>query len=215
MALYWLFMGLMRNIISCKNEHIIMKFTAILTILTVLLLVNPSVSQDKETQIKIAVMAAPKEKQADATVLSVDKYFKTTVLKKGTNEMICLTDDPDKDGINVACYHEGLESFMARGRELKAEGKKFKEIFDIREEEVKSGKLKIPDKTTLHVMTGERYDPETQTVINEYHRWVVYIPYATPESTGLPLKSPGAGGPWLMDAGTHRAHIMLSPPIIK
>jgi hypothetical protein len=42
-------------------------------------------------------------------------------------------------------------------------------------------------------------------------RYVIYIPFATSESTGLPLKPEIPGGPWLMDAGTHRAHIMLNP----
>ncbi|MFT5773641.1 MAG: hypothetical protein ACI9ZX_003050 [Algoriphagus sp.] len=40
----------------------------------------------------------------------------------------------------------------------------------------------------------------------------MYIPWATSESTGLPLKAYGPGMPWIMDPGTHRAHIMISPP---
>ena len=43
-------------------------------------------------------------------------------------------------------------------------------------------------------------------------RWVVYIPYATAESTGLPLKPLVSGGPWIMFPDTYRAHIMISPP---
>jgi len=42
-------------------------------------------------------------------------------------------------------------------------------------------------------------------------RYVIYIPFATPESTGLPLSPEIPGGPWIMDSGTHRAHIMLNP----
>jgi hypothetical protein len=45
-----------------------------------------------------------------------------------------------------------------------------------------------------------------------YTRYVVYIPYATPDTTGIPLAPATPGGPWIMDAGTHRAHIMINPP---
>jgi hypothetical protein len=104
---------------------------------------------------------------------------------------------------------------MARGRELKAEGKSPKEIFDLREVEVKSGKLKMPkDGATLFVYfaTDENYSPATGEVKNGSFRYVVYIPYATVESTGLPLKPGAPGMPWIMDPGTHRAHIMINPP---
>jgi hypothetical protein len=40
--------------------------------------------------------------------------------------------------------------------------------------------------------------------------YVVYIPGATPESTGLPA-TPGPNSPWLMFPGTPKAHIMFIP----
>jgi len=40
---------------------------------------------------------------------------------------------------------------------------------------------------------------------------VVYIPWATAASTGLPIKPEAPGMPWIMDPGTHRAHIMINP----
>jgi len=40
---------------------------------------------------------------------------------------------------------------------------------------------------------------------------VVYVPYATAATTGLPTR-PAPGVPWLMDPGTAGAHIMISPP---
>ena len=113
------------------------------------------------------------------------------------------------------CYHKDLEPFMQRGRDLRASGKNFQEIFDIREEEAKNGSLKMPeDGATLHLLEGPegKYDAKTNTVVNAAYRYVVYIPFATAESTGLPLKPIVPGGPWIMDPGTHRAHIMITPP---
>ena len=104
---------------------------------------------------------------------------------------------------------------MKRGRDLRKLGKSTKEIFDTREKEVKAGKLKMPKQpTTLYVYsaTDENYNRETGEVKNGYLRYVIYTPYATAESTGLPLKPEAPGMPWIMNPGTHSAHIMINPP---
>src|SRR5690606_14485203 len=101
--------------------------------------------------------------------------------------------------------------FMARGRELAAQGRNAAEIFKIREEEVKAGRLPLPDKSILNVTTG-KVDAATGEVTDLYTRYVIYIPYATVESTGIPLTPVSDGAPWIMNPGTHRAHIMINPP---
>ena len=169
----------------------------------------------KEVQIKTAILAAPQAQRADATVMGYNEKGELVILRKGSNGLICLADDPSQSGLNVSCYHEDLEPFMERGRQLKKAGKSFQEIFDMREQEVKAGKLKMPEQpTTLFVYTApaEKYNANTGEVEEGYLRYVIYIPYATSESTGLPLKPDFAGQPWIMDPGTHRAHIMISPP---
>lgn len=168
-----------------------------------------------EIQIKTALLAAPDESKEKAMVYGYSPNGDFVVLRKGENEMVCLTDDPNQPGLSVACYHKSLDPFMARGRELKKEGKSFQQRFDIRDQEVKSGKLVMPKQpTTLFVFTTdkEKYNPTTGDVQDGYLRSVVYIPFATAESTGLPTKPMGAGLPWIMDAGTYRAHIMIDPP---
>ena len=100
-------------------------------------------------------------------------------------------------------------------RELRKEGKNNGEIFKIKEEEAKAGTLKLPKQpTALHILSGAdgSYNAATGKVENANYRYVVYIPYATQESSGLPMKPVVNGGPWLMDPGTHRAHIMISTP---
>ena len=169
----------------------------------------------KEVQIAGAVLAAPEALREKAMVYGFSDKGEFTVLRKGENEMICLADDPNQSGFNVSCYHKDLEPFMARGRELKKDGKSFQEIFDIREEEVKSKKLAMPvHPTSLFVFSAkeEGYDRTTGVVKDGNLRYVVYIPYATSETTGLPLKPEAPGMPWIMDPGTHRAHIMINPP---
>ena len=169
-----------------------------------------------DLQIKTAVMAAPADKQAGATVYGYSDKNEFTVLRKGTNELICLADDPAQKGLSVSCYHRDLEPFMKRGRELKQQGKKPDEILKTREEETKAKKLAMPaTSSSLFVYSAkdENYNPATGEVKDGYLRSVVYIPYATAESTGLPLKPAAPGMPWIMDPGTHRAHIMINPPV--
>jgi hypothetical protein len=163
-----------------------------------------------EWQIKTAVLAAAPTERDAATVLGYDSAGALTILRKGTNNFICLADDPKQTGFSVACYPQELEPFMARGRELTAQGK-VAEVFKIREEEVKSGKLHMPDKSILNVTTGT-VDERTGEVTDLYTRYVIYIPFATPESTGIPLTPISDGAPWMMNPGTHRAHIMINPP---
>ncbi|MDQ3535039.1 MAG: hypothetical protein M3421_05365 [Bacteroidota bacterium] len=169
-----------------------------------------------EVQIKSAILAAPEGKRDGAAVYGYNNNKEIVLLRKGSNEMICLADDPEKSGFNASCFHRDLETFMLRGWALQKEGKAFQEIFDIREQEVKSGKLKMPSEpSTLFVYSAseENYNKQTGEVKNGNFRYVVYIPYATAESTGLPLSPEAPGMPWIMDPGTHRAHIMINPPV--
>ncbi len=170
---------------------------------------------DQEGQIAAAVMAAPEDKREGASVMGFNENGELVKIKEGNNELICLADDPNKEGFSVACYHSDLEPFMARGRQLRAEGKSRSEIFEIREKEAKAGTLKMPQNpTTLHVLSGPngKYNKDSMRVEDANYRYVVYIPFATPESTGLPIRPLVPGGPWIMDPGTHKAHIMITPP---
>lgn len=160
-----------------------------------------------------ALMAAPKASRAGCKVIGYNMAGEFVTFREGTNEFIVLVDNPNQDGFNAACYHKDLEPFMARGRALKAQGIKGQELFDIREAEVKSGELTIPTGATLHIYYGKKtqYDPETSKVDGAQLRYVVYMPYATGASTGLPEAPMARNHPWLMNPGTHRAHIMISP----
>lgn len=168
-----------------------------------------------DIQIKTALLAAPEDERSGAMVYGYDQNGKLVVLQKGTNYLVCLADNPFQEGIEVACYSKKLEPFMARGRELIAEGKSEMEKREIRKKEAESGKLKMPDSPSmLYVYSGteENYDKTTGELADGKFRYVIYIPWATTEQTGLPDKPEAPGMPWLMEPGTHRAHIMITPP---
>jgi len=172
---------------------------------------SPAAAPPKDQQIAAAVAAAPEERRAEAGVLGWTADGKVVELRAGSNDLICLADDPRDDKFSVACYHRDLEPFMKRGRELTDQGLTGKERHEVRWKEVDEGKVAMPrEPRMLYVLTGDAWDAAAGKVANPYLRWVVYSPYATPESTGLSVE-PGPH-PWLMYPGTAGAHIMMSPP---
>ncbi|WP_029036889.1 hypothetical protein [Salinimicrobium xinjiangense] len=168
-----------------------------------------------EIQIKTATLAAPEELRESTKVYGYNDKGELVVLREGTNYLVCIADDPSKKGISVSCYSEKLEPFMARGRQLTEEGKPEMERRDIRRQEAEDGSLQLPDAPAMtYILSGseENYNPQTGELKDGHFRYVIYIPYATAESTGLPEKPFTPGMPWIMDPGTHRAHIMITPP---
>ncbi|UWX54120.1 hypothetical protein NYZ99_13925 [Maribacter litopenaei] len=156
----------------------------------------------KEIQIKTALLPVPEGSSTDTMVYGYSEDGDFLVLREGTSNLICLADDPNRDGISVSCYSKKLEPFMKRGRELRADGKDVMEIREIRGKEVSEGKLDMPrEPSMMYVYYGADadYDSSTGELANGQFRYVIYIPYATTESTGLPDKPHAKGMPWLMN----------------
>ena len=87
-------------------------------------------------------------------------------------------------------------------------------LIDEREKEVNAGTLQMPKQpAALYVYSADEKDfnPTTGEVKNGYLRYVIYIPYATAASTGLPEKPSAPGMPWIMNPGKYTAHIMINP----
>jgi hypothetical protein len=191
-----------------------MTFTLLLSLTLLSLNTFAQTIPPAEDQIAATVQAAPEEMRAGAAVLGYNAEGKLVELRKGTNELVCLADDPkDAARFSAACYHKDLDPFMARGRELTAQGiTGGTRNAEYRWKEVKEGKLKMPrEPRMLYVLSGKGYDAASGKVVDGQVRWVIYVPFATAESIGLSTKSK-RGEPWLMDPGTAGAHIMITPP---
>lgn len=164
-------------------------------------------------QVASAVAPLPEEFRADATVLGyAEGRPGLTPLRRGEGPFVCLADDPSDERFHVACYHSALEPFMARGRELRARGRA-EEADSVRNAEIRAGRLSMPGHpAALYSLTGppSSLDPASGRVTGARPLYVVYIPFATAASTGLPTK-PAPNTPWLMFPGTPRAHIMFVP----
>jgi len=172
---------------------------------------HPWSGLDAETQIALAVQAAPAEARPDAVVQGWDAGGSFVTLREGEGDLICMAPDPDRERFEVSCHHRGLEPYFARGRELRARGVTGNARMQTRWDEYEAGTLPIPYGTVNYILTGSGFDPETKEIRDASTRWVIYTPMATPESTGLSTR-PGPVAPWLMFPGTPGSHIMIVPP---
>ena len=176
---------------------------------------SPSALMSPAAQIASAIAPLPEEFRAGATVLGYAADAKgLTRLREGTGAFICLADDPTDQRFHVACYHKSLEPFMARGRALRAAGTGRQAVDSTRYAEIQAGKLDMPrTPAALYSITLKPEEVNAATgAVPETAKplYVVYIAFATSESTGLPA-TPAAGMPWIMFPGRPNAHIMFVP----
>jgi len=165
----------------------------------------------REAQIAFAVQAAPADLREGATVQGYTEAGEFVTLREGVNEMVCMAPNPESEVFEVSCHHADLEPFFERGRELRAAGIVGNARTQARFDEIAAGTLPMPYGATNYILRGEGFDAATSTIENPYLRWVIYTPFATPESTGLSTQAQ-ASAPWLMFPGTAGSHIMISPP---
>lgn len=166
-----------------------------------------------DRQVAAAVTPLPEPLRKGARVLGYDGEGKLVTLRPGSNEMICLADNPSNKRFHVSCYHQSLEPFMARGRALRATKITEEAVDSLRASEVKAGRLKMPTQpAALHQYFANRdsVDAATGAVKGAQYLYVVYTPYATYKTTGI-SEAPVPGGPWIMFPGTPFAHLMIAP----
>lgn len=165
-----------------------------------------------DDQIARAVMAAPETLRDEAMVLGYGGTERPgdplTLLRDGSNGVICLADDPAREGFHVACYHESLDPFMRLGRRLRAEGADRAAILDARFAALEAGEITAPAAALWSVTATVDVDPTAGLPDGVRRLSVVYVPYAESRTLGLPTR-PDGDSPWLMLPGTPWAHVMI------
>ena len=163
-----------------------------------------------EEQVAMALVAAPDDKKDGAKVLGYASDGTVQTIREGSNDFTCLSDKPGDENFTPSCFHNSLEPYFARGRELDAAGTPREQRYQIRWDEMSDGTLPMPVHSATQYLYRGTWDAATQTA-EGLTRWVIYVPNATPETTGL-TDQPIEGGPWIMFSGTPGAHIMIVPP---
>jgi hypothetical protein len=159
-------------------------------------------------QIAEAVNPLNEADRAAATVMGYRTGTTLEVLRQGTNQYICLADSPTDQRFQVSCYHKDLDPFMARGRELAAQGKDMEQRRKMRIAEIEAGTLPMPKRASLISLYGIGDLDSSGRPDSVFTLRVLYLPYATAEETGLD-EHPSRTSPYLMGAGTPWAHLMI------
>lgn len=173
---------------------------------------KPTAAPTAEWQIAAAVLAVPADLRAGAEVRAWTDDDDLVVIRAGTNGIICLADRPGDQVFSAACYHDALEPFMERGRELRRQGVEGEGRNQLRWQEIEAGTLPMPAAAMVYNLGFQSadFDPATVDPATGGRLHALYMPGATTESTGVSTQ-PGPD-PWLMLPGTPSAHIMIPLP---
>lgn len=155
-----------------------------------------------DEQIERALMAAPERMRDGAAVIGFDESGSSVVLREGSNGLMCWdsSDEPGQQGrFSAQCTSENNRARVEQNHRIVNDAADPQARFEELEE---SGEREVAEFGTLYYhLIGD--DAETGRL-----HVTVAVPYATPESTGLPAERRPAGL-WLMDAGTSGAHLMI------
>ena len=173
----------------------------ILLVLTILAVSAGAFAQD-QAAIDKALLAAPANLKAGATVIKWKSDFTYDTLKKGTSRLVCYdkSGQPNLPPLIAECTSEGNLARAAQNMKIEAMGDKTKvqAAFDAAE---KDGTRVKPEFGSVwyHFMGPDQEHAR-------YHMTIA-VPGATAQSLGLP-DSNKQGGVWIMNAGTTTAHLM-------
>jgi len=164
-------------------------------------------------QIAAAVLPLPLPLREQATVFGYGPDMTLIVLRAGTNGMVCTGLRPGDSQFDVRCYQEKFIPLVRRIAQLRAlPDAERRRIID---EEVKSGKLSLPDGPVAgYRMLGpaSAYAAATHSVGPAIASWQsIHFPYRTAAEIGLPDEGTVTRNfPYVMASGTVWSHVMIN-----
>jgi hypothetical protein len=163
-----------------------------------------------------ALLPLPEPLRAGATVVRLDAAFRPSVLRKGTNAMVCIADTPNDDRFDVRCYKDTFIPVVYRAFQLgyQVSGENV-------EAEIKAGKLPLPNEPTagyrcLGPISG--YDAASHTVNAQIECWQsIHFPFRTAAELGVPDERDVSAAqqrevPYVMSSGKYWSHVMIRHP---
>jgi len=173
----------------------------VLVVLIVLALSAAAFAQS-QAEIDKALLPAPRQLKADATVIKWKPDFTYETLKKGTNKLVCYdrSGQPGQQPFAVECTSMANLERVAQNLKVEASTDK-KDLRAAFEKIEKDGKWIKPEFGSLwiHMSGADQASARMHSTIA--------VPGATTQSLGFP-DNPRQGGVWIMDAGSSEAHLM-------
>jgi len=173
----------------------------VLVVLIVLALSAAAFAQS-QAEIDKALLPAPRQLKADATVIKWKPDFTYETLKKGTNKLVCYdrSGQPGQQPFAVECTSLANLDRVAQNLKIEASTDK-KDLRAAFEKLEKDGKWIKPEFGSLwiHMSGADQATARMHTTIA--------VPGATTQTLGFPDNG-RQGGVWIMDAGSSEAHLM-------
>ena len=177
----------------------------VLTLCALSLAVALPAAQSAEDEMAAALMAAPPALQAGAMVIKLDSGGDYTVLREGSNDLVCWdrSDEPGR-AFSVQCTSLANLARIQQNRGFNMSGKTADEIRAMREEAEANGTREISAFGSVYY-TLNGADAESANM-----HITIAVPFANGESTGFSEEgSYTRAGSWVMEVGTSSAHIMI------
>jgi len=147
-----------------------------------------------------ALLAAPANLAAEATVVKWKSDFTYDTLRKGTNRLVCydISGLPAQPTFSTVCTSIANLPRVAQNLKIEAMGDQRDAAFAAAE---KDGTRVKPEYGSIwyHLMGPTRWGARSHVT--------TAVPGATTRTMGLP-ENGSAGGMWIMNAGTTGAHLM-------
>ena len=176
-----------------------MRYLSLLLLFTLAL--APAAFGQEQADIDKALLAAPANLRAAATVIKWKPDFTYDTVRKGTNQLVCYdrSGQPTQQPFAIECTSLGNLERVAQNMRFEAAGDKRQAMFDAAEKD--GTRVKPEFGSVFYNLSGpDRERARSHTT--------VAVPGATAQSMGLP-DNPKSGGAWIMNAGTTTAHIMI------
>ncbi|MBX3053976.1 MAG: hypothetical protein KF753_21040 [Caldilineaceae bacterium] len=155
-----------------------------------------------DAQVERALLPLPESLRASANIVGFDSDWNQVMVREGSSDMNCVAFAPFMAIQYAVCEHKSSEPFWVMGMQLRAGGMAQADIDQARIDAMVDGTLEIP------VVGAARYFLLGGRPQNLSSLMAVHLPHATSESTGFSTE-PDNYRPWLMDAGTPNAHVMM------
>ncbi|RLT42587.1 MAG: hypothetical protein DWI57_05445 [Chloroflexi bacterium] len=155
-----------------------------------------------DAQMQRALLPLPPYLRETANIVVFDADWNPVVVRDGGSDLSCVGGAPFMAAQYAVCQHSSTQPFWVMGMQLLSGGMKPAEVDQTRLDAMTEGTLETP------VVGAARYFLIGGAAPNLLPLMNVQLPYATSESTGF-SSLPDPYRPWLMDAGTPNAHLML------
>ncbi len=164
-------------------------------------------------QVVTAVLPLPAPLREHATVLGYGPDLELTVLRAGTNGMVCIGQRPGNEEFDVRCYQETFIPLVRRIAQLG--GLSAEDRHRIIDQEIRSGKLPLPSGPVAgYRMLGpaSAYDAVTHSAGPAIASWQsIHFPYKTAAEIGLPEEGTVSRTlPYVMASGSYWSHVMIN-----